>query len=132
MTGLVVVRRVVLHEHADHARHRAGHIDLAHAQERHALEAHAAAFNLAIFFFSLGATVFSYLLFVSRYIPRGLAGLGVVGSVMVFVGTGLHFAAPVYDAMFAGLYWIPVAVFEVATGVWLLVFGAKIGDLPFG
>ena len=92
------------------------------------LEAHSAAFNLAIFFYSLGATAFSYLLFRSRYIPRWLAGLGVIGSVMVVIGTAMHFAAPVYDSMFAGLYWIPVAVFEVVAGFWLLLLGAKISD----
>ena len=39
MPGLVGVGGVVVHEHADHARQRAGHRDLARAQQRHALEA---------------------------------------------------------------------------------------------
>ena len=39
MARFVSSSRVVLHEHADHARERAGHVDLAHAEQRHALEA---------------------------------------------------------------------------------------------
>jgi hypothetical protein len=91
-----------------------------------ALEAHAAFYNLGIFFYSLGSTVFCYLLFRSRYLPRGLALLGLVGSLLVLIGTTAHFAVPHYAAMFMGYYWIPVAVFEVVAGLWLLIAGARI------
>ena len=38
MLGLVVVVAVVVHQHADHARQRPGHGDLARAQQRHPIE----------------------------------------------------------------------------------------------
>ena len=39
MLGCVALLGVVVDQHADHARQRAGHGDLARAQQRHALEA---------------------------------------------------------------------------------------------
>lgn len=91
-----------------------------------ALEAHSVFYNLGIFFYSLGSTAFCYLLFRSRYLPRWLAGLGVVGSVLVLVGTTAHFAVPHYAAMFFGYYWIPVATFELIAGLWMLIAGVHI------
>ena len=38
--------------------------------------AHGAGYNVGLIFFGLGSTVFSYLFFKSRYIPRPLAALG--------------------------------------------------------
>ncbi|MFL6515625.1 MAG: DUF4386 domain-containing protein [Chthoniobacterales bacterium] len=75
-------------------------------------------------FFALAATVSSYLWLRSRYIPRPLAWFGLIGSgwcvfcafaYLVFPG----FAKPVNP------YWFdsPMALFELATSVWLLVKG---------
>jgi hypothetical protein len=75
-------------------------------------------------FFALAATVSSYLWLQSRYIPRSLAWFGLISSAwcvfcalvyLVFPG----FAKPVDP------YWFdsPMALFELATSVWLLAKG---------
>jgi hypothetical protein len=73
-------------------------------------------------FFAVGSTLFSYLLLRGRMVPAPLAWLGVVASVpLVFV----------LPAQLIGLLggpidffiWLPMLVFEVVLGFWLLFKG---------
>jgi hypothetical protein len=79
-------------------------------------------------FFGLAATVCAWLWLKSRYIPRGLAIFGVIGSAwcvfcaivyLIFPG----FAKPVDP------YWFdsPMAIFELIVSFWLLFKGLKSG-----
>ncbi len=78
-------------------------------------------------FFALASTLCSYLWYKSRYIPRALAGFGLISSAwcvfcafvfLVFPG----FGKPVNP------YWFdsPMALFEMALSLWLLFKGAKV------
>ena len=73
-------------------------------------------------FFAVGSALFSWLLLRGRMIPGALAWLGVVGSVVLVVGLPLQlagfFRGPVFGPM-----WLPVAVFELVLGPWLIVKG---------
>ena len=73
-------------------------------------------------FFAVGSTLFAWLLLRGRMIPVPLAWIGVVGSALLVVGLPLQLAgflaAPVTQLM-----WIPVAVFELTLGPWLLIKG---------
>ena len=72
--------------------------------------------------FAIGSTIFAYLFLRARSIPVWLAWIGVLGSALLVVGLPLQLAGflggPVSDVM-----WIPVAVFEVVLGFWLLIKG---------
>jgi len=72
--------------------------------------------------FAVGSTVFAYLFLRARSIPLWLAWVGVVGSLLLVVGLPLQLAGfvrgPVTDLM-----WIPIAVFEIVLGFWLLIKG---------
>jgi hypothetical protein len=74
--------------------------------------------------FAVGSTIFSYLLLRGQMIPRALAWLGVISSVLLVVLLPLQFvgllAGPVTVLM-----WIPMAAFEIPFGIWLLVTGAR-------
>jgi hypothetical protein len=74
-------------------------------------------------FFAVGSTLFSWLLLRGRMIPAPLAWLGVVASVLIVVGLPLQLggflAGPVTQFM-----WLPMALFELVLGPWLLVKGA--------
>ena len=48
---------------------------------------HGDGYRIGIVFFGLGSTVFSYLWFKSRYIPRGLAAWGIFSSLVVTIAT---------------------------------------------
>jgi hypothetical protein len=83
--------------------------------------------NIGAMFFSVGSTLFCYLLLKARSIPVPLATIGLVGSLIILVGIPIQTALS--HRTFAGasaVIWVPVAVFEISTGVWLLVKGARV------
>ena len=75
-------------------------------------------------FFAVGSTIFSWLLLSGRMVPVWLAGLGVVGSVVVALGLPLQLM-DVLPGLVAQLIWLPVAVFELVLAVWLIVKGTN-------
>jgi Domain of unknown function (DUF4386) len=81
--------------------------------------------NVGSIFFAVRSTLFAYLLLKARSIPVLLARLGVVASLILVVGVPLETAAGRMTADGASIIlWLPMLVFEIATGLWLLVKGA--------
>jgi len=78
--------------------------------------------NVGATCFAVGSTIFAYLFLRARSIPLWLAWVGVLGSALIAVGLPLQLVgllgSPVTDLM-----WIPIAVFEVVLGFWLLIKG---------
>lgn len=70
--------------------------------------------------FALGSTAFCWLLLRGRIIPRGLAWLGVGASVLLVLALPLQMAGYV-SGMVAQLIWLPMALFEIPLGIWLLI-----------
>ena len=70
--------------------------------------------------FAVGSTFFCWLLLRGRMLPRPLAWIGLVASLILVVGLPLQLAGvlrgPVAQAM-----WLPMLVFEVPGGAWLLM-----------
>jgi hypothetical protein len=88
------------------------------------LTARAIGFDVVVFFLSLGTIVYCRLLYRSRYVPRALAGLGIVAFVIMLVGTAVGLLLPQHrDLTMVG--WAPGIVFEAAIGVWLLLKGVR-------
>ena len=82
--------------------------------------------QIAIVFFGLGSTLFAYLWFKSRYIPRVLSAVGIVASLAVGAVTLITLVVPSFESAVAPAYWIPIALFEVILGFWLLIRGIRI------
>ncbi len=83
-----------------------------------------AAYNIGAICFSIGSLLFFYLFFRSKYIPRILSAFGVFASLLV---TAICFASlifPEYSATFQ-YGWAPMAIAEIATGIWLMLFAVK-------
>jgi hypothetical protein len=80
--------------------------------------------NVGAIFFSIGSLIFFYLFFKSRYIPRLLSGLGVFASVVVTV---ICFGSQIFPEHAGVLQygWVPMAIAEVGTGIWLMLFAVK-------
>ncbi len=74
--------------------------------------------------FTVGSTAFSYLLLRGRMIPVPLAWVGLVGSALLVVGLPLQLAEFLRGPI-TQLMWIPVAVFELTLGPWLLIKGVR-------
>jgi hypothetical protein len=87
------------------------------------LRVHLGGFRIGFFFLGLGSAVFAWLWWKSRYIPRALAALGIVASLLM---AGFELAIIAYPllARTAGMaYMAPMGIFEITIGLWLLVKG---------
>jgi hypothetical protein len=72
--------------------------------------------------FAIGSTIFAYLFLRARTIPLWLAWTGVLGSALLALGLPMQTAGLLRGPV-TYLIWIPVAVFEVVLGFWLLIKG---------
>lgn len=90
------------------------------ALARLSLGAYGSGYNVGFVFLGLGSAVFSYLWFKSRYIPRGLAALGVVSSLLLAACNFAFIVAPDLSQLIGMAYMAPMGVFEVTMGFWLL------------
>ncbi|MGA3136623.1 MAG: DUF4386 domain-containing protein [Terracidiphilus sp.] len=88
--------------------------------------AHGDAFNVAMIFFGLGSTVFSCLWLKSRYVPRALAALGVFSSLLVVICCPAIIIFPHFEDIAAPGYYVPIAIFELTMGFWLLIRGLRL------
>lgn len=66
--------------------------------------------SIGVVYYSLGSTLFCYLLLKSQYVPKVLAWWGLISSFVALVSTLA----------------IIVGIFEIVTGFWLLVAGIRI------
>ena len=77
-------------------------------------------------FFAVGSTLFSYLLLRGRIIPVPLAWFGVLASALLVVVIPPQLAGLITGAWYL---WIPMAVFQVALALWLLIKGVAAPDM---
>ncbi len=79
------------------------------------------AYYIGLPFWGLASTIGSYLFFRSKYIPRALAGFGVISSVWCVFCAFDFIVFPHFDAIVnAWLFDMPIFLFEMALGLWLL------------
>src|SRR5262245_37988926 len=84
-------------------------------------------FMIVLLFFSIGSLLFFYLFYRSAYIPRALAGLGVVGSAVSFLAGIIGLVFPESGgALQVG--WGPIGIAEIGTAFWLIVAGIRPGQ----
>ena len=82
-------------------------------------------FDVGFVFLGLGSTVFAYLLFKSRYVPRALAGWGVFASLALAIGSLAAILFPWFAANTSMTYMVPMFFYEVPLGLWFLVKGVR-------
>src|SRR5256886_7861626 len=77
-------------------------------------------------FFGLAATVCAWLWLKSNYIPRGLSIFGVIGSAWCVFCAIVYLIFPDFNKIVNDyIFDSPMALFELAVSVWLLVKGLK-------
>lgn len=81
-------------------------------------------YYVGLLFNALSSTVCGYLWFQSRYIPRALAGFGVISSAFCVACTAIFYIFPDFSKI-VGLWWFdtPMALFDIALSAWLLTRG---------
>lgn len=88
--------------------------------------------NIGGICFGIGSLLFFYLFFQSRYIPRALAALGLCASAM---WTSLYLTKlifPEQHAVFQYICFLPMALAEISTGFYLMLFSIKRAAVPDG
>ena len=73
-------------------------------------------------FFAVGSMIFSWLLLRRRMVPVPLAWLGILASALLAVGIPLQLADFLKGSM-TGYIWVPMVVFQVTLGLWLIIKG---------
>ncbi len=89
------------------------------------LRVHNAGFQTGFLFLGLGSTMFAWLWWRSRYVPRVFAGLGIIAS-LIMVGAAISLiVAPAVMQRVGLAYMAPMGLFEIGLGLWLLVRGIR-------
>jgi hypothetical protein len=83
--------------------------------------------NLGGISFGIGSLLFFYLFFKSRYIPRLLSAFGVFASVIWTSGYFGGLVFPEQHALFQYVCFPPMALADVTTGLYLMLFAVKTG-----
>src|SRR3954464_4382211 len=104
--------------------------DRIYALARLYLSARSDEYYVGLLFWALAATLCAYLLFRSRYVPRVLAGFGVMAAAWCVACTVAFLVFPGV-ARTVNLWWFdtPLTLFEIATSFWLLFKGLPATDL---
>jgi hypothetical protein len=87
-------------------------------------------YYVGLLFGALASTVYGYLWFKSRYIPRALAAFGVVSSAFCVVCTFVFYIFPNFDKL-VNLWWFdtPMTLFDIALSFWLLFKGLRLSGV---
>ena len=95
------------------------------------LNAHTTLYSIPMVFLGLDMIVFSYLFFKSKYIPKILAGFGILSFALIFIHALMYIIAPKYATMLISqiIFWVPSGLFEIIIGIWLLFKGVNVQQL---
>jgi hypothetical protein len=81
-------------------------------------------------FTALGGLIFSYLLYLSKLVPRYLSGLGIIGYLMLFLGVVLDMFSIFNINDGAGmLLYLPGGLFELFLPIWLFIKGFNLSAI---
>jgi hypothetical protein len=81
-------------------------------------------FTISMMFLAAGSTIFFYLFYRSRYIPRPLAAWGVFSSVLMMIVSVAMLIFPDYTRTLQ-YGWGPLGLTEVGTALWLMIVGIR-------
>ena len=93
------------------------------ALARLAISAHGAGYNVMFFLLGVGSAVFAYLWLKSRYIPKAIAALGLLGSLLMALSALVIVVFPLVAEWISPWYMAPMGLFEISVGLWLLIKG---------
>lgn len=85
-----------------------------------------AGLDIVLIFIGVGGTVFCYLFYISKYIPRVLAAWGVLTYLTMFILSFVSLVTHVPDTT-KMIFYVPGGLFEILLGLWLLIKGVNLG-----
>lgn len=81
---------------------------------------------IVMIFMGLGGTIFCYLFFKSKYIPRILAAWGILTYLIMLIFSFVNILFPNLPEMIAIVLYTPGALFELIIGLWLFFKGVNV------
>ena len=87
------------------------------------LYVHTYGFQIGFLFLGLGSTLFSWLWWRSRLIPRWLAGLGLFASALMAAVALAIIVEPRVYGIVTMAYMAPMGLYEIGLGLWLVIKG---------
>jgi hypothetical protein len=97
-----------------------------HTLSRLARNAFGYGYGIGFILLGLGSALFAYLLLRSGYVPRVLAGWGVFASLLLATHAVLTILFPSAAQKLQLVSYIPMGIYEVTLGFWLLIKGARL------
>lgn len=89
------------------------------------------AYYVGLPFWGLASMICSFLLFKSKYIPKTLAVFGIISSAWCVFCAFTYLIFPEYgETVHIGLFDVPMIIFEITLGFWLLIKGLKAQPNP--
>lgn len=84
------------------------------------------------FMLGINTIIYSYLLYKSELVPKGLAAFGMIVSVMVFVAGLLDFLGIIEPwSTMKGIVSLPLGVYEISLAIYLIFKGFKMDSIIF-
>ena len=86
------------------------------------LNVHTVLYSIPMVFLGLDLMVFFYLFYTSKYIPRKLAGFGIISFALILIHAMGNILVPDYAAILAVeiICYTPSCIAEIVIGIWLL------------
>ncbi|RLB36686.1 MAG: DUF4386 domain-containing protein [Deltaproteobacteria bacterium] len=97
-----------------------------HALAGRFLDVRSAGLDIVLIFIGLGATIFCYLLFKSRYIPKPLAAWGILTYLSMLSLALVSILFPNHPLMLEHVLYGVGALFELVFGLWLVFKGVDL------
>lgn len=91
------------------------------------LHARGASLDLILFFVGIGGTIFCYLFFRTRYVPRLLSGWGMATYLSMLLLSLVSMTFPGHPTILEVVFYGLGTAFEVSFGAWLLLRGCELG-----
>ncbi len=95
------------------------------AMARLSIGSYSAGLGVSFIYLGLGSAMFGYVWLKSNYVPKALAGLGVLAPLLLAVGSLTFVLLPTLWTLVFPAYMVPLFIFEVGMGLWLLVKGLR-------
>lgn len=92
------------------------------------LDVRSAGLDVVLIFIGMGGTVFFYLFFKSKYIPRILAAWGILTYLSMLILSFASILIPNFPEAIKMAFFAPGGLFEITIGLWLLVKGVNLQE----
>ena len=90
------------------------------------LQLRSAGLDVVLIFIGMGGTVFCYLFFTSKYVPRILAVWGMITYLSMLILALVSILSPSLPESVKMIFYAPGGLFEVIIGLWLLIKGVNV------